>query len=370
MPQDFDTWFDTAFNLALGDLNLGSAVGKGPMSSYGTIVRDVLKYDGLAFDKDRVAMLRMVVLDKIRAMEAGTYKPDDINVFVKCEPHKDEKLKEGRYRLIMAVSLEDTMIDRMLYREFQIRNVLGNTPVKSGYNPLQGGYRRLAESFPGRSLSIDKKAWDFSVPRWMIELWSVFLEDLVHGAPDWWVTIHRARFAALYSPETTYVFPDKSRAAQLIYGIMKSGCYNTLFLNSVGQCIIYLLARLRCKIPLGLLWAVGDDTLEDVPDDVEGYVEQIKRMGFNIKQQLVLPYVEFCGFEMDERRVRPAYLQKHLFKALYEGGDQWIDKMRIYTMLYAFDPEVYDLLSEMLTYVDGRSKYPAELWRLVWRGVV
>lgn len=340
------------------------------MHKYGSTIGGILKWDGLKYDDVRVEMLRLLVRDKIRRIFDGTYVPDPINVFIKPEPHKASKIAEGRFRLIMAVSFEDAMIDRMLYSEFMRRAVTSDTPVKIGYAPLNGRYRELAYAFPGKCLAIDKKAWDFSVPGWMIDLWAQFLEDCVGGGPTWWVLLHRARFEALYGADTLFQFSDGSQARQLVRGIMKSGCFNTLLLNSVGQYIIARLASRRRGFSLKEFWTIGDDTVEEVPDDLEGYLEEIGNLGFSVKEAVVSNYVEFCGYWVEPSAVKPAYWRKHLFKALREGGESWKEKLLMYQFLYAFDEQLYGVFADMLAIVDGHPPVPAELWRLLWRGVV
>lgn len=371
VEQDFDKWFDTEFELALGSLNNKASTGLGIMALYGPTIGEVLKFDGFTYDEHRVRMFKLVVKDKISSIMDGTYKADPINTFVKKEPHKDKKCKEGRFRLIMAVSMEDTMIDRMLYQRIQQSVVedFADNPVKSGYSPLQGGFRVLAASFPKGSLSIDKQGWDFTVKAWMINLWDQFLQDLVGQGPSWWIAIHRARFEALYGPECEYQFKDGTRAKQLYKGIMKSGCYNTLFLNSVGQLILALLACKRLGYKLGEFWTVGDDTVEEIRDDIERYIREIESMGYVVKEYSVNSFVEFCGFLSSETKVRPNYLAKHLFKALYEGGDSWIDKLEVYRMLYAYDDLAFTFFDELYKLGCGKSGIPRDLMKAMWSGM-
>lgn len=339
------------------------------MSRYGGTVGDALKWDGVNYSPDRINVLKCLVEHKVQSILAGTYKADPINTFVKDEPHKKAKLAEGRLRLIMAVSLEDTMVDRMLYSEIMRRAVETDSPVKAGYSPLKNGFRRLASSFPKESLSIDKKAWDFSVPGWMIDLWRVFLEDLVGGGPDWWIKLHRCRFRELFE-DPVFEFADGERASQKCKGIMKSGCFTTLLLNSLGQVIIALIVKGRLGIPWTTFWTVGDDTVECVPPDVEAYVKEIGRLGFNVKEYSVNPFVEFCGFLATLREVKPAYVRKHLFKAIYDFDRSWALKVNVYSFLYAYDQEAYSFFSDLLWSVTGQPPEPAELLRAAWSDVL
>lgn len=365
-------WFDTEFPLAMKDLRNESSVGLGVMSRLGATVGQALGWDGATYKPARVAYFRELVWARLGQILNGTYKPYPINVFVKPEPHKLKKLQEGRERLILAVALEDTMIDRLLYRRFQ-RNLLENWvdyPVKMGYAPIKGLFRILAYDFPEGSLSIDKSGWDWSVPGWLVGLWSDFLEDLAGGGPDWWVKIHRQRTASLFGPGCCYEFADGSQATQNFWGVMKSGCYNTLFLNSVGQVVIAYLANKRLGTVMGRFWTVGDDTVERNRRDVPQYVREIEKLGFTVKEWTVNGYVEFCGFLANKRECKPAYLLKHLFKAFHEGGESYLQKIAMYRLLYAYDDLAFQVFDQIHRMLSESVPEPREFLLAFWSGAL
>lgn len=367
---DFDLWFNESFQEALKDLNNNASVGKGVMGIYGADVKTALKFDGVSYDPVRVDLLKQLVRGRMKSVFRGTYEAHPINVFVKPEPHKLAKIAEGRFRLIMAVSLEDTMIDRMLYSPAMKLAVDHWTelPIKVGYSPLQGKFRLLKQAFPRGSMSTDKKAWDFSVKPWLVEMWRQFLEDLVGGGPSWWVELHRARFCSLYGPATLYEFADGSQAIQQYPGVMKSGCFNTLLLNSVGQVIMTEFANLRLGIPFPEYWAVGDDTVEEIPQDVEAYVRELENLGCAVKEVAVNKYVEFCGFLADSRKIVPSYWRKHVFNLLCDYDEYWVDKLQVYELFYAFQPAMLTFIHE-LERVVGIPPIPADILKAIWSGL-
>lgn len=369
--MDFDLWLENGFNSALKDLTPTSSVGCCSMSVFGPTIATALKFDGLSFDQERVHLLKIAVFGKIKSILEGSYVPDPINTFVKPEPHKVEKIADGRERLIMAVSLEDTIVDRMLYTQL-MRKCTSSwhlTPVKVGYNFLQGMYRIIASAFPGKSLSADKKGWDFSVQPWLVQFWEDFIEDLMGGSPDWWVRIHKARFAALFSADTLFQFADGSRARQGRIGIMKSGCFLTILLNSFSQVLLAYIARKFLGLPLGNFWATGDDTLEDVVDDLDKYLDCLRALGAVIKESTVNAQPEFCGFTANNSSICPIYWRKHLFKLFYEGGEHYEDKLDVYAFFYAFNEDMYSLIAALKYAKFNRPLLPRQLLKDCWSDV-
>lgn len=372
MDPDFSQWITSRFDSVLKDLRNDSSVGLGAMRRLGSSVGEALGFDGVCYDPQRLQYLRRVVEAKISKILRGEKHADPINVFVKPEPHKTAKLEEGRVRLIMAVSLEDSLIDRMLYSEI-LDNAIrqwNKTPVKIGYSPLNGNYQIAAGAFPSGSLSIDKQGWDFTVPEWLVVLWDRFLVDRVYQAPEWWVKIHKARFEALYGSECLYEFKDKTQVKQRVKGIMKSGCFNTILLNSIGQHILAELAWARSGNNPKRLWCLGDDTVEERPYDMEAYLAEMRKLGFTLKEATINSFVEFCGFVLNAREVRPAYWKKHLFLLFQEGGPHWIDKLDTYRLLYAYDDNMMDFLDRLWVRTVGMYPVSRNILRACWSGMV
>lgn len=73
----------------------------------------------------------MAVTERIQSLLSGEMEADDIKVFVKQEPHSWEKISEGRFRLISAVSMVDTMVDRIVFGDLvdRVLATAGETPV-------------------------------------------------------------------------------------------------------------------------------------------------------------------------------------------------------------------------------------------------
>lgn len=342
------------------------------MSRYGPTIGEALKHDGLKPDPERVRIFKAIVRDRIEEYLQGKEVSDPLKTFVKPEPHKEKKLSEGRYRLIMAVSMEDTMIDRMLYGGFYERAVdtFTETPCKVGYNPVFGGYRYIAGLFSGRKvLMCDKKAWDMSVRKWLTDFWEQFIMDLLPRAPAWWVTLHKMRFKSLFGPDTLFKFTDGSLATQRRWGVMKSGCYLTLLLNSVGQRVLQVLACLRLGLPIGTMACVGDDTVEDVPEDLEAYLLEIAALGAVVKEFAVSESIEFCGFKISHTAAVPKYEDKHRYTLhnLYDAETQE-QVCLAYLMMYSQYPEMYAEVERFYEYQTGLQAPPRALQEAYWNG--
>lgn len=327
---------------------MSSSPGLCQFSVFGTTNGDVFNYENEKCDPERVEMVKLAVMSRMQMMMQGTVTYDDINVFIKPEPHKVAKIREGRWRLISAVSLIDTMIDRILlgWLTRQALNTVGRTPCLAGWSPMRGGWRYMWHRFGNKPVvCLDKSSWDWTVQPYLVDLWLEFLLELPIGATVEWKHLLRCRFEALFrSP--VFQFKDGTRVTQGVCGIMKSGCYLTLLLNSVGQSMAHYLAMIRCSLSPYLCQPVciGDDTVQEEVPDLEAYVRALQSVGAKIKGAKVRNWVEFAGFAFAKDTCVPAYWRKHLFSLQY--GDLAL-KLESYQYLYANEPVMFRLISDL-----------------------
>lgn len=120
------------FDEALKEVDHSSTMGLTFLRSYGQTVESFLEGNfslGTA-NPERVEMLRAAVWYALN----NPGSPDPIRMFIKQEPHKEAKLRVGRYRLISAVSFVDTMADRVMLRWLQNKAVanVGKTSCAVG----------------------------------------------------------------------------------------------------------------------------------------------------------------------------------------------------------------------------------------------
>lgn len=362
-------YFEKQFEIALQEIDPTSTPGCCALSAYGSDNRTALGIvtDPVTgrkrFDPDRVELLRRLVKDKWDGQRA-----DPLKVFVKQEPHKHAKLAEGRYRLITAVSLADTMVDRILFGPMwrkAMSRVLA-TPCAVGWSPIGGGWRLMNSIFREGTLSIDKSAWDWTVQRWMVEIWYDLILSLHPGHPAWWEKQVLVRFSALFA-RARYRFSDGVELVQPTCGIMKSGCYLTLCLNSVAQVALHLLVTYRLGKPMdeNVPLAFGDDTVMNPFEWQEEYLEELNKFCV-VKQAEMAPFVQFVGFVVTEKGFVPEYWQKHLFQLAHLSPEVACDTLKQYQMLYAYDPVMLRFIRNYASFICPSAILPdSELRQIV-----
>nr|UNI77224.1 MAG: P1-P2 fusion protein [Cowpea polerovirus 2] len=246
---------------------------------------------------------------------------DPIRVFVKGEPHKQSKLDEGRYRLIMSVSLVDQLVARVLFQE---------------QNKKEIALWRVVPSKPGFGLSTDQQVLEFTealahkvgvTPQELIEEWKDHLVPTDCSGFDWsvadWMLEDdievRNRLTRGLTPVTAMMrrnwkhciansvlcLSDGTLLAQTVPGVQKSGSYNTSSTNSR--------VRVMCAYHCGATWccAMGDDALESVDSNLEEY----KRLGLKVE---VSGKLEFCSHIFESPSLAtPVNVGKMLYKLIY-----------------------------------------------------
>lgn len=298
-------------------------------------------------DPERLGYFKELVRFRYSQLLNGEFAADPINLFVKQEPHKRKKIEQERYRLISGVSVVDTFVDRILFGPLARKalQTVCKTPCMVGWVPIQGGYRYLNGLFPGETLSLDKEMWDWSVRKWLIRLWYQFLTEMNVNPTEWWARMVLMRFYMLFN-FATFEFEDGLQVIQPGWGVMKSGCYLTLLLNSVGQSMVHYKAQLSLGRPMTECEPVsmGDDTLQEVPEDLEAYVEAIRATGAIPKEPKVTPWIEFAGFIIEKNRCYPAYWRKHMFKIKHVDPQYVEEVLDAFQQLYAHEPHMLQVV--------------------------
>lgn len=276
------------------------------------------------FDPQRVEELRGVVRQRWQALLSGRAYADPLNVFVKREPHKIAKVRDGRFRLISAVSLEDAMVDRILFAKLHDDAMISlEQGLRVGWTWVHGGWREMYHRYAGkRVVCVDKSSWDWTMQGWIVECFIDFLNEIYADAPDWFMDLVRLRLAMLFR-YPTFRFQDGSLVKQPRAGIMKSGCYITLILNSLAQMMLHCVASFRNDQDPDLSWpdCIGDDTVQETPLKLESYLKHLEDLGCTIKGAKVSSFIEFMGVQIDADRVVPSYWKKHLFKLSFHDRE-------------------------------------------------
>lgn len=328
---------------------MDSSPGCCVLSALGTSNSQIFGYDCGTFDEDRVRYVRAVVRARFDQLRCGTHIADPLNIFIKQEPHKLKKIREGRYRLISAVSLVDTMVDRILFGWLGrvVLNTVGRTPCMVGWSPIRGGWHSFYALYKDRPvLCLDKSSWDWTVQAWLIDFWRDFICELAIGAAPWWHQMVRLRFDLLFE-EARFKFKDGLVVEQKVRGIMKSGCFLTIICNSVGQSACHYIANLRLGLnPLSCQpRSNGDDTVQRSVPDLDLYVSELERLGAVVKGAKVRHWVEFSGFAFAGGLCYPAYWQKHLYSLQWTSHLR--ESLRAYQVLYANEPLMFEFLQRV-----------------------
>lgn len=254
-----------------------------------------------------LAQLTFDRLQKLSKEDVSLMSPEDlirggfcdpIRLFVKGEPHKLSKLIEGRYRLIMSVSLVDQLVARVLFQnqnkleidlwrsipskpgmglstDGQVKNFVENLATQINKTPEE-----VIFNWKEHTLPTDCSGFDWSVSDWLLEDDMECRNQLTIGLTD---SCKRARAAWLKCICNSVVsLSDGTLLAQEIPGVQKSGSYNTSSSNSR--------IRAMAAFHAGADWviAMGDDALESKHDNLSVY----KELGFKVE---VSEQLEFCS---------------------------------------------------------------------------
>lgn len=353
-PTTLEGFFSAEFDKALRELDMNSTMGMTSLRNYGSTIGEFLKGNpelGTACP-DRVQTLKAFVWQRLN----DPTSPDPIRVFVKQEPHKQSKLDEGRLRLISAVSLVDTMTDRIMFSWLsrKLLDNVGETPCMVGLSPVRGGHRWIYELFRGKNTrGLDMTAWDWTVPGWLFLALKDVVKSLALCAPAYWNDWVDVRWESLFK-NAVFAFGDGTVVQQPTWGVMKSGCYLTIILNSFAQMIRHNLVLGVMNINPDSLITVflGDDQTIEEFDRFSEYERITRSLGFLLKDSVVsTDEVHFIGFRFRRAGFIPEYAAKHVFRITHTPGDILGDVLSSYQILYAYLPSWFDWITRELVRV-------------------
>lgn len=189
---------------------------------------------------------------------------DPVRVFVKNEPHKIEKIKEGRVRLIMSVSLTDKVIEMLLSRHLCKLEIQSwkDIPSKPGIGFDESDNRAVFEDIANCGLPMsyaDVSGWDWSVKQWQILDEAESVIKLSNQRSGEWE--HLLRIKAILESESIYQFSDGEMVMPNYSGIVNSGKLRTSRGNS------WMRVRIADLIGSRKTIAAGDDSVENTVED-------------------------------------------------------------------------------------------------------
>jgi hypothetical protein len=284
-----------------------------------------------------LVQLYRMVHERLDKLSRGVVGGDDINLFIKNEPHKKSKAASKRWRLISGVGLVDNIVDRFLFGgllekvdELAKRMKI---PILAGWVPWGGGYRALSNTIKNPQ-SCDKSAWDWTLQSWIVQgFQQILLTTQCNGT---WSRAIDARLATLFNASVFRV--GERRFRQKVVGIMKSGFLGTIVFNSIGQMLIHHLSLLRGNGKRLPYFVVGDDMVTE--KQTSAYWSAVETSGCALKEyQKDAGYpTEFMGVKFSANLILPAYPDKNMFSLLIKEPEILREALRCYQLLYSHHP--------------------------------
>lgn len=342
LPDDYLS--RETFEKVLYDLDWKSSPGY-PYNLEKPTIGEWLGLDRSDFTLNPVAVDRL--WSDVQVVISGNYE-HIFKVFVKSEPHNARKVRENRWRLIIASSLPVQVVWNMCFRYLQTMEIENayRIPSQQGV-ALNGGvwkYYRNSWVSRGFNVGLDKSAWDWTFPAWILDLDLILCYRLGRGSKmdEWYRVVEWLHNDAFKS--SRLLFSDGRIFQQTVPGFMKSGLYCTISKNSRGTVMAHIFNSLYTGLPVEPLpVAVGDDSLqrEEQATDLSGY----EKMGVVVKS--VTKGLEFVGHNFTERGPVPVYVPRHLCAFMTtedQNLEQYLDQM---ARMYCHDDHMFNAWTSM-----------------------
>lgn len=223
---------------------------------------------------------------------------------------------------------------------------------KSGWAPLPGGYQRLIAEFPeSESVITDKRAWDWTMPAWVVKAYvDMKMEQMLDPSERFKNAVWN-RLLHVLGPRARLLTPSGEIWLQNYWGLMKSGWLCTISMNGAAQDFQHVLAWFRMHknqrpVPQPpMVWAMGDDVIMKAKQDrafLDEYHRNLATTGCLVKK--CAPGREFAGFDVKgdsimEAVVNPLYPEKHLFHLSYLTPKVETDTLLSYSLIYALSDQ-------------------------------
>jgi len=265
-----------------------------------------------------IDLKELSVMGRKERLDRGLMDP--VRVFVKNEPHKMAKIKEGRVRLIMSVSLTDKMIEMLLSRHVCKLEIMNwhSIPSKPGIGFTQHDNRVVYDDIMNCGLQMcyaDVSGWDMNVKAWMIRDEAEGMIKLCDNPGKEWAHLLRAK--AFLESESIYQFSDGVMVMPTFKGIVNSGKLRTSRGNS------FMRVRVADLVGSRKVIAAGDDTVEHMVDDA--FNKYIK-FGIVIKDYApVTDRFEFCSHEYGPQVTYAVNAEKMIMNVLHHQHSNYLE---------------------------------------------
>lgn len=322
-----------------------------------------LGFNGVTYDNIQIAKLWYMVRDLV---EMETYDDCLWRCFIKQEPHKPHKIKSKRYRLIMCPPLHLQVLWQLVFAEQNAKQIdqAFHIPSQQGLSLPYGRWKLFNDQWTQKGLSsgTDATAWDWNFPGWMILLDLEFRKRLIRGNVDEWYSLASKLYKNAFK-DCKIIFSDGTVMQQLYWGVMKSGCVNTISSNSHGGGFYHCLYCFEENIPLEPFpIAVGDDSLKH-PEHCKN-IHIYEKYGMLVKS--VSDTKEFVGHEFHDSGPRPMYMLKHIYNLLYQKDDLVEQVLDAYLRLNANFDYGYDFWRSIARELDLDVALPSRNYYKNW----
>nr|UGO57586.1 MAG: hypothetical protein 2 [Riboviria sp.] len=358
--DDFDDreWFNTCVR----NLDFRSSPGY-PFMNENSTIGGWLEFDGLGFSA--------IKMDRLWMMVNALMEDEEVEclwrVFIKMEPHKRHKILQERYRLIMCPPLHVQILWQMLFSRQNSMEIdqAYFIPSQQGMMLPFGNWRLFYSQWKdqGTTCGTDATAWDWNLPGWVLQLDLKFRERQVRGSRTKHWMEQAAKLYRNAFRDCKLLFSDGTVYQQMHWGIMKSGCVNTISTNSHGGVMYHIIYCLVTGTPMyPMPKCMGDDKLvaEEHILDLEVY----ERYGNLIKS--VSTTCEFGGHEFTDDGPKPMYLGKHVYNFLHVEPDVLEDTLDAYLRMNALNDEGWDFWSNITNKLGLAGKVLSRSYYQAW----
>lgn len=286
---------------------------------------------GLVLERVELMLLFADILPALTARERmWLHLVDPVKIFIKNEPHKEEKVATGRLRYISSLSVVDSVVQRLVcssQNNVEIQH-WDRVPSKPGIGFTDEMIRSFIDGIPAGELrSDDMSGWDNSFKGWMFDMGLERRLRLCSGHGTVFGRLLKAVFTI--AKKAVLVYSDGTMSEQLVEGIMKSGMYITSADNSSERVMLAYCAGFSFAV------AMGDDCLTSNDGDASLYAAY----GVRPKDGRVSNDTwEFCSHEWNRNgAVYPvrSSLEKMLFRLAHKVAspselEQFLEEVRHY----------------------------------------
>jgi hypothetical protein len=223
-------------------------------------------------------------------------------VFIKNEPTKPHKIKAGKPRIIVGNPVTKMIKHAAIAKElaFSVVKNWKNTPIKYPFAPNKPGHcehlQRWFKGLPSIDES-DKKEWDYHFFKYLFDICQRVVKGLAVQDTDMsdeefaqWKADVDKMFDEMVST-FEYRSPTGEILRSFFEGIMKSGWFLTILVNSIAQLVLNDLILIRMNYTddeiLSRKFAIGvggDDVMQAFPREFcrETYKKEGEKLGFKI----------------------------------------------------------------------------------------